>query len=151
MDYNILVGGKAGQGMDTFAGLLEKVLQRLGFNIYAHSDYMSRVRGGHNFFYIRFSDKELYSYSPNIDVVFALDEETVVNHNDKLKKDGIIIADNNIANDNDIIHLPLGEITGKLKNDMVASTVGLGAILKYFGLPMNVAIEVIKEELSEEK
>ncbi len=59
MDYNILVGGKAGQGMDTFAGLLEKILQRLGFNIYAHSDYMSRVRGGHNFFYIRFSDKEL--------------------------------------------------------------------------------------------
>ncbi|MDF2616105.1 MAG: hypothetical protein K0Q47_760 [Sedimentibacter sp.] len=37
MDYNILVGGKAGQGMDTFAGLLEKVLQKLGFNIYAQS------------------------------------------------------------------------------------------------------------------
>lgn len=149
MDYNILVGGKAGQGMDTFAGLLEKVLQRLGFNIYAHSDYMSRVRGGHNFFYIRFSDKELYSYNPNVDVVFALDEETVVNHNDKLKKDGIIIADSEIANDNDIINLPLGEIAGKLKNAMVVSTVGLGAILKYFGLPMDAAIEVIKDELSE--
>lgn len=149
MDYNILVGGKAGQGMDTFASLLEKILQRLGFNIYAHSDYMSRVRGGHNFFYIRFSDKELYSYSPDVDVVFALDEETVVNHSDKLKKDGIIIADSDIAKDNDIIHLPLGEITGKLRNAMVASTIGLGAILKYFGLPMDVAIEVIKDELSE--
>jgi 2-oxoglutarate ferredoxin oxidoreductase subunit alpha len=149
MDYNILVGGKAGQGMDTFAGLLEKVLQKLGFNIYAHSDYMSRVRGGHNFFYIRFSDKELYSYSPNVDVVFALDEETVENHKDKLKKNGIIIADSDIAKDSDIIHMPMGEITGKLKNAMVASTVGLGAILKYFGLPMDVAIEVIKDELSE--
>lgn len=149
MDYNILVGGKAGQGMDTFAGLLEKILQRLGFNIYAHSDYMSRVRGGHNFFYIRFSDKELYSYSPDVDVVFALDEETVKNHNDKLKKDGIIIADSDIAKDSNIIHIPLNEITGKLKNAMVASTVGLGAILKYFGLPMDAAIEVIKDELSE--
>lgn len=149
MDYNILVGGKAGQGMDTFAGLLEKILQRLGFNIYAHSDYMSRVRGGHNFFYIRFSDKELYSYSPDVDVVFALDEETVKNHNDKLKKDGIIIADSDIAKDSNIIHIPLNEITSKLKNAMVASTVGLGAILKYFGLPMDAAIEVIKDELSE--
>jgi 2-oxoglutarate ferredoxin oxidoreductase subunit alpha len=149
MDYNILVGGKAGQGMDTFAGLLEKVLQKLGFNIYAHSDYMSRVRGGHNFFYIRFSDKELNSYSPNVDVVFALDEETVENHKDKLKKNGIIIADSDIAKDSDIIHMPMGEITGKLKNAMVASIVGLGAILKYFGLPMDVAIEVIKDELSE--
>ncbi|MPM30346.1 2-oxoglutarate oxidoreductase subunit KorA [bioreactor metagenome] len=149
MDYNILVGGKAGQGMDTFAGLLEKILQRLGFNIYAHSDYMSRVRGGHNFFYIRFSDKELYSYSPDVDVVFALDEETVKNHNDKLKKDGIIIADSDIAKDSNIIHIPLNEITSKLKNAMVSSTVGLGAILKYFGLPMDAAIEVIKDELSE--
>ncbi len=121
MDYNILVGGKAGQGMDTFAGLLEKILQRLGFNIYAHSDYMSRVRGGHNFFYIRFSDKELYSYSPDVDVVFALDEETVKNHNDKLKKDGIIIADSDIAKDSNIIHIPLNEITGKLKNAMGSS------------------------------
>jgi 2-oxoglutarate ferredoxin oxidoreductase subunit alpha len=149
MDYNILVGGKAGQGMDTFAGLLEKILQSIGFNIYAHSDYMSRVRGGHNFFYIRFSDKELYSYSPNVDVVFALDEETVENHSNKLKKDGIIIADSDIAKDRDIIHVPLGEITEKLKNTMVASTAGLGAILKYFGLPMDAAIEVIKDELSE--
>jgi 2-oxoglutarate ferredoxin oxidoreductase subunit alpha len=45
--------------------------------------------------------------------------------------------------------MPLSEVTGKLKNDMVASTVGLGAILKYFGLPMDAAIEVIKDELSE--
>jgi 2-oxoglutarate ferredoxin oxidoreductase subunit alpha len=149
MDYNILVGGKAGQGMDTFAGLLEKILQRLGFNIYAHSDYMSRVRGGHNFFYIRFSDKELYSYSPHVDVVFALDEETVENHNNKLKKDGIIIAESDTGKDKDIIYLPLSEIAGKLKNAMVASTIGLGAILKYFGLPMDAAIEVIKDELSE--
>lgn len=149
MDYNILVGGKAGQGMDTFAVLLEKVLQRLGFNVYAHSDYMSRVRGGHNFFYIRFSDKELYSYDPNIDVVFALDEETVKNHSSKLKKDGIIIADNDIAKDNDIIHLPLNLTAGRLKNNMVANTVGLGAILKYFGLPIDIAIEALKDELND--
>ncbi|MDF2616106.1 MAG: PorA2 [Sedimentibacter sp.] len=88
-------------------------------------------------------------HSPNVDVVFALDEETVENHKDKLKKNGIIIADSDIAKDSDIIHMPMGEITGKLKNAMVASTVGLGAILKYFGLPMDVAIEVIKDELSE--
>ena len=149
MDYNILVGGKAGQGMDTFAVLLERVLQRLGFNVYAHSDYMSRVRGGHNFFYIRFSDKELYSYSPNVDVIFALDEETVEIHNSKLKKDGIIIADNDIAKEKDIIHLPLNMTAIRLKNIMVANTVGLGAILKYFGLPIDISIEALIDELND--
>ncbi|NLC69721.1 MAG: 2-oxoacid:acceptor oxidoreductase subunit alpha, partial [Clostridiaceae bacterium] len=148
MDYCILVGGKAGQGIDTFASLFSKILQRSGFNIYAYSDYMSRIRGGHNFFYIRFSDKELYSYSSNINIIFALDEETVVNHKNKLKEDGIIIADIDIARDSDIIHLPLSRIAGSLKNAKLANTVGLGAILKYFGLPVDIAIEVIKEKLS---
>lgn len=149
MDFSILVGGKAGQGMDTFAGLLEKILQRLGFDIYSHSDYMSRIRGGHNFIYIRYSDKELYSYSPNVDVIFALDDETVEIHKDILKKDGVIIADNDVAKDKKIIHLPLADIARNLKNPMVANTVGLGTIIKYFGLPLNVALEVIKENFNE--
>ncbi len=49
MDYTILVGGAAGQGMDTFAAILEKTLKRNGYYVFSHSDYMSRVRGGHNF------------------------------------------------------------------------------------------------------
>ena len=49
MDYSLIVGGEAGQGMDTFASLFEKAIKRCGYNVYAYSDYMSRIRGGHNF------------------------------------------------------------------------------------------------------
>ena len=61
MDYNILIGGAAGQGMDTVATMLNKVLQRSGYHVYTTANYRSRVRGGHNFFQIRISDKAVLS------------------------------------------------------------------------------------------
>ncbi|MCF6461312.1 2-oxoacid:acceptor oxidoreductase subunit alpha [Clostridium sp. Cult3] len=150
MDYSILVGGEAGQGMDTFARLLEKTLKRSGFHVFSHSDYMSRVRGGHNFFYIRFSDKPIYSYSSKVDIIFALNEETVGIHSTKLKENGIIIADTSIAKDKGVIHLELIETAKSLRNPRVYTTVGLGAILKYYGLPLEKGEEVIKEEFKDE-
>lgn len=149
MDFTILVGGAAGQGMDTFANILEKSLKRCGFNIFSHSDYMSRVRGGHNFMQIRFSDKSISSYTPKVDIIFALNEETVDIHEDKLKKDGIIILDEEIAKEKDLIHLPLEKTARDLKNLKVSSTIGLGTILKYFGLPKDETKKIIKEVFNE--
>ncbi len=150
MDYSILVGGEAGQGMDTFARLLEKTLKRSGFHVFSHSDYMSRIRGGHNFFYIRFSNKPIYSYSSKVDIIFALNEETVEIHSTKLKENGIIITDTSIAKDKDVIHLELIETAKSLRNSRVYTTVGLGAILKHYGLPLEKGEEVIKEEFKDE-
>lgn len=139
MDYSVLVGGAAGQGMDTFASLFEKILKRCGFHVYAYGDYMSRIRGGHNFFYIRFSDKKLYSFSPRVDLIFALNDETVKVHSSKLQEDGFILTQEMVS-----------DVLKKLNNTKIVNTVGLGFILKYFDLPMDIAAEVIREELKED-
>jgi len=138
MDYSVLVGGAAGQGMDTFAHLFEKTLKRCGFNVYACSDYMSRIRGGHNFFYIRFSDRKIYSFSERVHVIFAMDKETVEIHTSKLVEDGLVLTEDSIS-----------DILKRLQNPKVINTVGLGYILKYFGLPMDIAAEVVKQEFNE--
>ena len=52
--YNLLIGGAAGQGVDTTVAILEKLLKRSGYNVFTAKDFMSRVRGGHNFYLIRF-------------------------------------------------------------------------------------------------
>lgn len=149
MDFTILVGGAAGQGMDTFANLLEKSFKRSGFHIFSHSDYMSRVRGGHNFMQIRFSDKAISSYTKEVDIIFALNEETVEIHENKLKENGIIILDQEISKGKDLLHLPLEKTAKDLKNVRVSSTVGLGVILKYFGLPKEETKKIIQEEFNE--
>lgn len=149
MDFTILVGGAAGQGMDTFSSILEKSLKRYGYHIFSHSDYMSRVRGGHNFMQIRFSDKPVSSYTQKVDIIFALNEETVDLHENKLKEGGIIILDEELSIEKNLIHLPLVKTARDLKNINVSSTVGLGAILKYFGLPKKETEKIIKGEFNQ--
>ncbi len=149
MDFTILVGGAAGQGMDTFANILEKSLKRCGFHIFTHSDFMSRVRGGHNFMQIRFSDKPISTYTQKVDIIFALNEETVEIHENKLKENGIIILDEEISKGKDFIHLPLEKVAKDLGNVRVSSTVGLGYILKYFGLPKDETKKIIKDGFNE--
>ncbi|NLC04119.1 MAG: 2-oxoacid:acceptor oxidoreductase subunit alpha [Tissierellia bacterium] len=149
MDFTILVGGAAGQGMDTFANILEKVLKRNGFHIFRHGDYMSRVRGGHNFLQVRFSDKPISTYRQKSDIIFALNEETVDLHENDLNENGIIILDEEISKEKNLIHLPLNKTAKGLGNVRVSSTIGLGFILKYFGLPKDEAIKIIKEEFNE--
>ena len=57
MDFTILVGGAAGQGIETVGLLLEKTIKRSGYEVFTYKNYMSMVRGGHNFIQIRFSDR----------------------------------------------------------------------------------------------
>lgn len=149
MEYNILIGGEAGQGMDTIGTILEKTLKRCGFYVFTYKDYMSRIRGGHNFNQVRFSDKPLYTHSPNLDIIFALNEETINLHNSRLKKGGIIICDVDIAKDKDVMHLPLVEASKKVQDLRVYTTAGIGAIIKMFGLPLNIAEGVVRDEFSD--
>lgn len=86
IDYSILVGGAAGQGIDTFANILEKTLKRCGYYVFTYRDYMSRVRGGHNFTQIRFSNKPVFTYTNKVDLIFPINKETIEIHSFRLKR-----------------------------------------------------------------
>jgi 2-oxoglutarate ferredoxin oxidoreductase subunit alpha len=53
VDLNIMVGGEAGQGIQTIGFILGKTLSGSGLHVFADQDYESRIRGGHNFFRVR--------------------------------------------------------------------------------------------------
>ena len=93
MDFNILVGGAAGQGVDTVAKVLELIMKKQGVEVFSHKDYMSRVRGGHNFHQIRFSDRPIYSHRDTLDVILALDATTVELHSSRLSAEGVLVND----------------------------------------------------------
>jgi 2-oxoglutarate ferredoxin oxidoreductase subunit alpha len=148
LDYSLLIGGAAGQGLDTSANILEKILKRSGFYVFTYRDYMSMVRGGHNFTQIRFSDKEISSFTDEVNIILALNKETIEVHKHKLKHDGNIICGEEIADGENIISLPIEKIASNI-NPKVYNTVGLGAVLKYFGLPINLAEDVLDKEFKD--
>ncbi|MHB1453818.1 MAG: 2-oxoacid:acceptor oxidoreductase subunit alpha [Saccharofermentanales bacterium] len=135
MDYNILIGGAAGQGMETFASVFSKLLQRNGYHLFTLQDYMSRVRGGHNYFQIRFSDKKVKTHRDELDVIIALNQETLDLHISRLRSSGTVLADDNVSSDDKRLNtIPAQAIAKELGNVRIFSSVMLGALLKLFSL-----------------
>jgi 2-oxoglutarate/2-oxoacid ferredoxin oxidoreductase subunit alpha len=135
LKYNVLIGGSAGQGMDTISALFERILKKSGYYIYTTKDYMSRVRGGHNFIQIRFGDEEISSHHPELDVIIALDKTTVDSHIERLQEKGVLICDEAVkSNDNRVLSIPLKKIAIEAGNSKVFGTVAVGALVQLFGI-----------------
>jgi 2-oxoglutarate/2-oxoacid ferredoxin oxidoreductase subunit alpha len=88
--YNILFGGKAGQGPNILTKVFADALNERGFYVFHSRDYQSLIRGGHNFNVLTFSDKPVNSNESKYDLIVALDENTLEIHKKNLKKSGQI-------------------------------------------------------------
>lgn len=139
MNYNILIGGSAGQGMDTISDFIEKSLKKKGFYVFSNKDYMSRVRGGHNYTQIRFGTDPIYSHANELDLILALDKNTALLHLNYLKEDGLLILDDSIEiSDIRAVKLPLIKTATDLGIARGFTSVAAGVILKYFSLQGDV-------------
>jgi len=93
MEFNVLVGGEAGQGAFSVELELTEMLTRLNYHFFATKNYMSRVRGGHNFHMIRIADHPVHALRGGTwDMVIALDAEAENRHKQNLHDKGIYLA-----------------------------------------------------------
>ncbi|MBI5416718.1 2-oxoacid:ferredoxin oxidoreductase subunit beta [Candidatus Poribacteria bacterium] len=65
-NFSIIIGGKAGDGINQSGILIARLLNYLGWYIYLYIDYPSLIRGGHNFAYIRASKIKVAAHSDNL-------------------------------------------------------------------------------------
>jgi 2-oxoglutarate ferredoxin oxidoreductase subunit alpha len=94
VDFNFMVGGEAGQGVQSVGFLLAKVFARGGYHIFADQDYESRIRGGHNFFrVVRVRDSRVDTLSEPVDMLVALNKESIVLHRKEVVDKGLILYD----------------------------------------------------------
>ncbi len=151
MSCNILVGGAAGQGIETLSAVLEKIFKRQGFEVFTIRDYMSRVRGGHNFIQIRFGNKKLFSHSDELDGIIAMNNDAVRLHLDRLNKDGFIICDQELnVEDPRSLKLPLKQIATSAGNARTIGLVAVGAVLELLGIDDSETEGVLKTFFNEE-
>jgi 2-oxoglutarate ferredoxin oxidoreductase subunit alpha len=91
MRWNILFGGKAGQGANILTYVLAKALVKWGYYVFYSRDYQSLIRGGHNFNVLSFSDKPIFSNDLKINMIISLDKDSINFHKKDLVKSGMII------------------------------------------------------------
>lgn len=147
MNYNILIGGAAGQGMNSLTNILNLALKRHGYYVFTNQVYMSRIRGGHNFFQIRFSDTHVYTHHPELSLIIALDKLTIQKHQERLSEQGVIICDEK-CNDgsNNIISIDAVKISNELNHIKGLNIILLGAFVKLFNLNLDIFREIITEK-----
>lgn len=152
MDYSIKITGEAGQGIQTIGGILARVFSKSGYYVFTHQDYESRIRGGHNFFQIRFSDKPVTASRDKIDILVALDKEGILFHEKELSEHGQIIYDSTQLhnpstyphpNHLDIPFVKLAIEHGGSK--IMANIVAIGAVLGMLGMEMDIFLIILKD------
>jgi 2-oxoglutarate ferredoxin oxidoreductase subunit alpha len=154
VDFNFMVGGEAGQGVQSVGFLLAKVFARSGYHIFADQDYESRVRGGHNFFRIRVKDGRVGAIAEPVDMLIALNKESIDLHHKELSAGGIAIFDSekikDIPNEDSRFGIPLERLAEEKTGDKVmANTVALGAALALIGFNLKILNNALVEHFGE--
>jgi len=153
-DLNIVIGGAAGQGVHAITLPLTKSLVRQGFQVLTVQDYQSRIRGGHLFNRIRVSEAPLVSSREGVDLLVALNQETIALHGQDLSSQGLIIYDASQVKD-----LPPGVKTlglaaevlvpGAAAGEIAVNAGACGAILGLFHLPVDGLLELLSQTFAD--
>ena len=80
VDFAVAIGGAAGQGIATPGNILARIFARRGLHLNAYNAYQSLIRGGHTFLTIRASDAPVLNMGDALDVMVALNQDTMDRH-----------------------------------------------------------------------
>jgi 2-oxoglutarate ferredoxin oxidoreductase subunit alpha len=90
----LLTGGEAGDGVFAVSDMLALMFARAGLEVLTTQTYSSRIRGGHINASVRVGEQELLSQGDELDLLIALDLETVELHRKVVREGGIVLYDN---------------------------------------------------------
>ncbi|GAX61657.1 pyruvate:ferredoxin oxidoreductase and related 2-oxoacid:ferredoxin oxidoreductases, alpha subunit [Candidatus Scalindua japonica] len=148
-DFNITIAGSAGQGLQTIANILLKILARNGYHVFSSQDYMSRIRGGHNFTNIRVSNKPIYSTNVSSQLLIALDQQSVDIHYKYLADPAIIIHDSDsikVKKSTKIqdVSVPLAKLSKESGNPAYVNSAAVGALFALLKLDLNDLVSFLE-------
>ncbi len=144
-EISVLVGGAAGEGIRQTGNAIARFFNRLGYNVFVYEDYQSLIRGGHNFSLVRASEAEILAHKDEIDILIALNQDTLEKHSWRVTKEGTIIYDAGLVTSSDGLGIDMsGIVKGLGLPPIVRNTVALGALAGVLGVGFEVVEDVIK-------
>jgi 2-oxoglutarate ferredoxin oxidoreductase subunit alpha len=136
---NWKVGGEAGYGIMTVGEIFSKTFIKGGYHVVAHTEYPSLIRGGHNTFQLRIDAQRVRAPIRPVDVLVALNAETIDQDLDDVVAGGLVIYDAKSAKvppkreditwcDVPLIQLVTGLHLPKVATNMTAMGASVGVI-----------------------
>ncbi len=150
-DISIVLGGAAGQGVQTVEALLVSVLKREGYHVFATKEYMSRIRGGSNSTEIRVTSKRRGAFVKRIDLLFALDKEVLPHLEHRIGKDTIVLGERDkvcTMTKCPVMNIPFTQFANELGNPIYTSTVAVGVVLGMLAADQEVFRTYLRERFA---
>ena len=153
--FTVAIGGAAGDGVREAGTNLGQFLTKLGFEVFVSFDYPSLIRGGHNFSRISFSKEKIYNDYVKIDVLIALNDETMHLHKNELNDGAAVFSDKFDEEDikmfgQNAVLLPMVKTTEELSAPAITRTsVALGAVCYLLDLPFGEMDQILRRVFKE--
>ncbi|MFA5355911.1 MAG: 2-oxoacid:acceptor oxidoreductase subunit alpha [Candidatus Omnitrophota bacterium] len=152
---SVLIGGKAGFGIDKSGVIIARILSELGYRIYIYRDYPSIIRGGHTFSIIRASRDKVATHQDRVDFLLALDQDTFNLHKDKLKKECFFIYDPEEVKIEGVSACGTAIETGRILKEegapeIMRNTCIIGAFCRSAGIGFKILEDILRRELPKE-
>jgi 2-oxoglutarate/2-oxoacid ferredoxin oxidoreductase subunit alpha len=149
------IGGKAGYGIKTAGLIFSKIFARKGYFVIDNSEYPSIIKGGHCNYTVRVSSEEILSINKSINILIALNEETLKLHQDEVVYGGYIVYDEcniNISvfkkkrKDINYIMVPFSKIVSELgASKVMINCVSLGVSVALLNYDLELLKNTIKD------
>jgi len=170
-----MIGGPQGSGINSVAENFAKACIRGGLHVFANIEYHSNIKGEHSYYRLRVDSRELRSHVDWVDLLVALDKETLfgdlnkvhpthAGHRHEVSPGGGIIYDASLKlspeafGRDDITLFPIpymdllidalkefGKERELSKYQVMVNTIALGASLGLVNYDFGLASEAIKE------
>ena len=143
-EFALAIGGAAGQGIATPGSILARLFTRRGLCLNAYNAYQSIIRGGHIYLTIRLSDQRIYSHGDHLNMLVALNQDTMNRHVGLLGAGGTVIYDSDkikpgeAAEGVQLCPMPVKELSNRSRNKVIQNTIALGVIAYLLGLDFEV-------------
>ena len=146
-DLSVLVGGKAGDGINSAGLIVSHLFNQLGYYTYMYFDYPSLIKGGHNYTITRAAERPIGATRDRIDFVLALNQDSVDLHQDIISDKTIIIYDSyRVKSGGQGV-----DINAVLKEEGAPPVMGnsciIGAFAGVAGIPFPVLEEVFSRQI----
>ena len=97
MESSLRIAGEAGQGVLTTGNMLVGAFAEMGLHVLAAQSYMSRIRGGLNWFDVRIADEELFCPREKPELLVALTDVALETLRGEVADGGLILYDGQSA------------------------------------------------------
>lgn len=156
LPYSLTIGGEAGNGVMSAGETLAKLATRSGYRFFAYSEYPSLIRGGHNSVAITIDTEPVHAQHTTINLLIALNQETIHKHRYNLAPRGIIILDResgmHVPGQSESIHIcdvPINRLARDAGGSyLMRNTVAIGAAAAIIGADLDLLHALIEESFA---